>query len=60
MIDEQQEAYYDNLVRDLKETLAIGDYEEVLFTFLEHFKDEPNILKFIRFAYNETVENIYG
>lgn len=57
---------HDELVVLLQSTLAIGDYEELFFKFLEAMKDQThwviyeNYLLILANTYDSLIEDIYG
>jgi hypothetical protein len=57
---------YTELLVQLQSTLAIGDYEELFFKFLEALKDQTHWhffemhLLMLQNTYDSVIENIYG
>lgn len=52
--------YYEELVKDLVETLALGDFQELFLNFLSHYEDNLEVLKTARICYGDLIAEIYG
>ena len=63
---EQVDKRYTDILVQLQSTLAIGDYEELFFKFLEAMKDQTHwalfepMLLMLQNTYDSLIENIYG
>ena len=63
---EQVKKRYTEIVVQLQSTLAIGDYEELFFKFIEAMKNHThwvlfeNHLLILQNTYDSVIENIYG
>jgi hypothetical protein len=61
-ITEAQSAprFYQELVKDLTETLALGDFQELFLDFLAYYEDNLEVLKMARLCYGDLITEIYG
>lgn len=63
---EQVDKRYTEVIVQLQSTLAIGDYEELLFKFLAAMKDQTHwamfepILLLLQNTHDSIIEDIYG
>jgi hypothetical protein len=63
---EQVDKRYTELLTTLQRTLAIGDYEELFFKFLEAMKNQTHWVLFETYiliannTYDSLIEEIYG
>lgn len=52
--------FYHELVNDLIETLAPGEFQELFLDFLVYYKDNLEVLKMARLCYTDLIAEIYG
>lgn len=51
--------YYEELVKDLTENLALGDFQELFLNFLSHYEGNLEVLKTARICYGDLLAEWY-